>query len=140
MNGGLEETVGNVGELETSGVEMELTWLPPVDGLMFGLNVGYLDTDVKEYKSGDDDIADQTAIGFAPEWTAQGRVQWDIDVADYGYITLGTDLSYRDESYTNSPVDPGGSFTAATASSGISTPSGLGTISTSTPSGRRERK
>ena len=105
VNGGLEETVGNVGELETSGVEMELTWLPPVDGLMFGLNVGYLDTDVKEYKSGDDDIADQTAIGFAPEWTAQGRVQWDIDVADYGYITLGTDLSYRDESYTNSPVD-----------------------------------
>ena len=101
----LAETVGNVGELETSGIEAEITWLPPVNGLVLGLNVGYLDTDVKEYKSGDQDIADQTAIGFAPQWTAQGRIHWDIDVSDIGYITLGTDLSYRDESYTNSPVD-----------------------------------
>jgi iron complex outermembrane receptor protein len=105
QGGDLTETVGNVGELETSGIEAEITWLPPVDGLVLGLNVGYLDTDVKKYKSGDQDIADQTAIGFAPKWTAQGRIHWDIDVADYGYLTVGTDLSYRDESYTNSPVD-----------------------------------
>jgi iron complex outermembrane receptor protein len=101
----LDETVGNVGELETSGAELELLWLPPVEGLTLGVNVGYLDTDVKSYKSGGEDIANTTAIGFSPEWTAQGRVSYDFDIADWGTATIGTDVSYRDESYTNSPID-----------------------------------
>ena len=105
VDGEFAETVGNVGELETSGAELELTWLPAVDGLVLGLNVGYLDTDVKEYTSGDDDIADTTAIGFSPEWTVQGRVSYEFDLSDWGSLMLGADVSYRTESYTNSPID-----------------------------------
>lgn len=101
----LIERVGNVGELETSGVEVEVLWLPPVDGLTVGFNAGYLDTKVKSYESADGDKANSTAIGFSPEWTAQGRVSYDFDVADWGTATIGTDFSYRDDSYTNSPID-----------------------------------
>lgn len=110
--GSLTETVGNVGELETSGVELEVTWLPPVNGLTLGLNAGYLDTDVKSYSSGTEDIADRTAIGFSPEWTAQMRVGYDFDIADAGFVSLGTDVSYRAESYTNSPIDLDSNFAA----------------------------
>lgn len=108
--GQLAETVGNVGELESSGVELELTWLPPVDGLVLGMNVGYLDTDIKSYKSGEGDLADTTAIGFSPDWTVQGRVSYEFDLAETGTVTLGTDVSYRTESYTNSPIDLSSNF------------------------------
>ncbi|WP_075998724.1 TonB-dependent receptor [Pseudohalioglobus lutimaris] len=101
----LVESVGNVGELESSGVEVELTWLPEVDGLALGLNVGYLDVDVKEYASEEGDRADTTGIGFSPDWTVQARVAYDFDLADLGSLMIGTDVSYRSESFTNSPID-----------------------------------
>lgn len=105
VDGELEETVDNVGELETSGAEVEMTWLPAVDGLVLGLNVGYLDVDVKSFESGDGDIADTTAIGFSPDWTVAGRLSYEFDLSDWGSLMLGTDFSYRTESYTNSPID-----------------------------------
>lgn len=104
-SGDLEEQVGNVGELETSGAEVEITWLPAVDGLALGLNVGYLDVDVKEYASDEGDRADTTGIGFSPDWTVQARLAYDFDLADWGSMMVGTDVSYRTDSYTNSPID-----------------------------------
>lgn len=104
-DGQLEEFVDNVGELETSGAEVELTWLPAVDGLVLGLNVGYLDVDVKKFDSADGDLADTTAIGFSPDWTVAARVNYDFDLSDWGTLMVGTDVSYRTESYTNSPID-----------------------------------
>ncbi len=100
----LVESVGNVGELETSGAEVEVTWLPALDGLSLGLNVGYLDYEIKKYASEDGDRADTTAIGFSPKWTSQARVAYDFDLSDWGTMMIGTDVSYRDESYTNSPI------------------------------------
>ena len=105
QDGNLEEFVDNVGELETSGVEMELTWLPAVDGLTLGVSVGYLDVDVKEFASADGDLADTTAIGFSPDWTVAARVNYDFDLSDWGTMMIGTDVAYRTESYTNSPID-----------------------------------
>ncbi|TDG13672.1 TonB-dependent receptor [Seongchinamella unica] len=105
VGGELEETVDNVGEMSTSGAEVEMTWLPAVDGLVVGLNVGYLDVDVKKFESAGGDIADTTAIGFSPEWTVAGRLSYEFDLADWGSLMLGTDFSYRTDSYTNSPID-----------------------------------
>ena len=106
LNGAsLDQSVGNVGEVETTGAEVELMWLPPVDGLMVGINVGYLDTEIKSYESGGENIADKTALGFSPDWTAQGRVSYAFDVSDWGSLTASTDVSYRDSAYTNSPID-----------------------------------
>ena len=106
LNGAsLDETVGNVGKVETTGAEVEMLWLPPVDGLTVGVNVGYLDAEIKSYESGGTDIADNTALGFSPDWTAQARLAYEFDVADIGSFSAGTDVSYRDDSYTNSPID-----------------------------------
>jgi iron complex outermembrane receptor protein len=95
--------------LETSGVEVELTWLPAVDGLLVGFNVGYLDSDVKEFleetEGGTVDISDDTAMGFAPEWTVQARVNYDFDIGSAGSLMVGTDVSYRTDSYTALTVD-----------------------------------
>lgn len=106
----LSETVGNVGEMSSSGFEVEALWLPGIEGLMLGLNVGYLDVDVEKYASFDDvgapiDLSSTTEVGFSPEWTSQARVQYDIDLTGVGVVMLATDVSYRAESFTNSPVD-----------------------------------
>jgi iron complex outermembrane receptor protein len=104
VGGDLAQVTDNVGELETSGAEVELTWLPAVDGLLVGLNVGYLDSDVKEFlvatEGGTVDISDDVAMGFAPEWTVQARVNYDFDIGSAGSLMFGTDVSYRTESYT----------------------------------------
>ena len=108
--GDLSRLTQNVGEVTQWGGEFEMTWLPPVDGLMFNFNVGYLDSDVDEFKSRDNDgnpidIADTTELGFAPEWTGQLRASYEIGLGNIGYLTLGSDVSYTDDMYTNSPID-----------------------------------
>ena len=35
----------------------------------------------------------------------QSRLSYDFDLSDWGSMTLATDVSYRTESYTNSPID-----------------------------------
>lgn len=102
----------NVGEAETSGAEIEILWLPPVEGLAFNLNLGILDTEINEYieefplGSGIlANVADSHALGYSPELTAQARVQYTTSLGNIGSVTFGLDADYRDEMYTDSPID-----------------------------------
>ena len=101
----------NVGEAESTGAEMELLWLPPVDGLAVNLNVGILDVEINELidvMPGTGmlgNVADHNALGYAPELTAQARVQYTTKVGNIGSVTFGVDADYRDEMYTDSPID-----------------------------------
>ena len=79
--------------------------MPPVDGLMINFNVGYLDYDVDEFKTATGDLADITELGYSPEWTGQLRATYDISLGDWGNMTIGSDVSYQDEMFTNSPID-----------------------------------
>ncbi|MCY3795249.1 MAG: TonB-dependent receptor, partial [Gammaproteobacteria bacterium] len=113
----LDETTGtllqqndNAGEVETRGFEFELLWLPPVDGLALNFNLGYLDTEVKELIDQVapgvlGNVADDHAMGYAPEWTVQARLQYTADLGGKGSLTFGADADYRDKMYTDSPID-----------------------------------
>lgn len=127
-NGSLNNTRDNVGEVETSGFEVEMTWLPPVDGLLVSLNVGYLDSDIKEFQGGIEDpdtgeteigdVSDDRALGFNPEWTGQARVAYDFDIGNAGSMLIAGDVAYRDEMYTDSPIDLNNEFQSVNALSG----------------------
>jgi iron complex outermembrane receptor protein len=104
-SGDLEQIISNVGEVTQWGAEFEATWLPPVDGLLLTFNMGWLDYDVDEFKTGEGDIADYTELGYSPEWSGQLRATYEIDLGNMGYLTLGSDVSYQDEMFTNSPID-----------------------------------
>lgn len=109
-SGDLEQIISNVGKVTQYGGEFEVTYLPPVEGLMINFNIGYLDSDVDEFKTFDDDgnpidAKNTTELGYSPEWTGQLRATYDISLGDLGYLTLGSDVSYQDEMYTNSPID-----------------------------------
>lgn len=113
----LDDTTGtllqqndNAGEVETRGFEFELLWLPPVDGLAVNLNLGYLDTEVKELIDQVSpgmlgNVADNHAMGYAPEWMVQARVQYTANLGGMGNLTFGADADYRDKMYTDSPID-----------------------------------
>ena len=108
--GTLVQQNDNAGKVETRGFEFELLWLPPVDGLALNLNLGYLDVEVKELI--DEvapgmlgNVADDHAMGYAPEWTVQARVQYTASLGGAGSLTFGADADYRDKMYTDSPID-----------------------------------
>ena len=106
----LTETVSNVGEVTTSGGEIEMAWLPGVNGLALSLNIGYLDANVDSYKTVDSvtseivDISSTTEIGYSPRWSMQAGVSYDMTL-DSGNLRMGCDVAYRSSSYTNSPID-----------------------------------
>jgi iron complex outermembrane receptor protein len=127
----LTSTRANVGEVESSGFEAELTWLPGVDGLMVNLNVGYLDAEVTEYLEQQEDpdtgdvsivdISDDRALGFQPEWTGMARVAYDFDIGSAGSMLIAGDIAYRDEMFTDSPIDTTSDFATQAVSGSLTT-------------------
>jgi iron complex outermembrane receptor protein len=124
--GSLRSTRANVGEVESSGVEIEMTWLPPVEGLTISLNGGYLDSEIKEYLQANDegqivDISDQRALGYQPEWTGSARVSYDFDIGNAGTMLISGDVAYRDEMFTDSPIDTTSEFLSQAKSDSLTT-------------------
>ena len=121
---GLESITSNVGEVTSSGVEIEFLWLPPVDGLTVNLNLGYLDSDIDEFIELQDDgagginsvnVASNFELGYAPETTAQFGVQYEFSI-NGGNMMIGANAAYRSEMYTDSPIDLTSTFMANTES------------------------
>ncbi len=110
-NGLLIQSNKNVGDVKSQGGEVEILWLPPIDGLAINLNVGYLDIEINELidqipgTNTVGNVADDRALGYAPELTWQFRVQYAFNVGNAGTVSIGADLDYRDEMYTDSPID-----------------------------------
>ena len=44
-------------------------------------------------------------MGYAPEVTAQARVQYTANLNGNGTLTFGADANYRDKMFTDSPID-----------------------------------
>jgi len=84
----------NAAELDISGAEVEILWLP-IDALQLGAQIGYLDS---EYGAGgftgSDFVADQPA--FSPEWTGRFSAVYTFDLAAGGTLAFGADANYRD--------------------------------------------
>ena len=110
---GLESITDNVGKVESTGAEIEVIWLPPVEGLTVNLNLGFLNSDIEEFIELQDDgaggftevnVASNFELGYAPETTAQAGVRYDFAI-EGNQITLGTNVAYRSELFTNSPIN-----------------------------------
>ena len=122
--GGLESITDNVGEVTSKGVELEILWLPPVDGLTVNLNLGYLDSDIDKFIELQDDgaggvnsvnVASNFELGYAPETTAQFGIRYEFNVSG-GNMMIGANAAYRSEMYTDSPIDLTSTFMANTES------------------------
>jgi iron complex outermembrane receptor protein len=104
-NGAVALISTNAGKVTTKGVESEISWLTPIDGLQFDLSVGYLEANIDEFIKDNVDVSSHTELGFSPRWTVQPRLSYSMSVGDYGDLIFAADASYRTSSYTNSPVN-----------------------------------
>jgi iron complex outermembrane receptor protein len=84
----------NAAELEITGAEFELDWLP-VDPLLLSTQIGYLDS---EYGDGGffgaDGVEDEPA--FSPEWTARFAGTWTQGLANGSDLMFTASANYRD--------------------------------------------
>ena len=94
----------NAAELDISGAELELSWVP-VDELALGAQIGYL---CSEYGDGGffgaDGVEDEPA--FSPEWTMRFAGTYTFDLPD-GSLSFTAAANYRDAmwlSVENSPA------------------------------------
>jgi iron complex outermembrane receptor protein len=95
-----ELTVINAGSLKINGAELELAY-KPVDGLLLDAQVGYLDAHYEDF----DDVRFTTTGGnrdfqqpaFSPKWTVRYGAQYEWNLGQVGYLTVGGQARYRAE-------------------------------------------
>jgi iron complex outermembrane receptor protein len=91
----------NAGALDIYGAELELMWVP-IDELNLQAQVGYLHADYREFtastvvagKPVEIDRSDDEPP-FSPEWTVRLGVAYTFNLAEYGGLTLSSDVLYR---------------------------------------------
>lgn len=84
----------NAAELDISGAEVELAWLP-IDALQLTAQIGYLDADYGAGGfSGADGVPDEPA--FSPKWTMRYAGMYTFDLAAGGGLSFGAGFNYRD--------------------------------------------
>ena len=88
------QSVSNAGEAEVYGAEVELTWLI-TEHLLLQTNVGYIDTEIKDFDTGNG-VIDGTEIPFVPEWQGAASLTYDIPL-DFGTVTMRGTYAYFDE-------------------------------------------
>ncbi len=92
----------NAGELTTRGVDLEMGWRTPIDGLSLSANIAYLDADFSDTfvtQSGDD--LDGRGAARAPEWSGNIAFDWMIPLGDSLEIGLGGNAIYSGSYFTN---------------------------------------
>ncbi len=92
----------NAGELTSQGVDLEWNWRTPVEGLTLSGNVAYLDAEFSDTfltSSGNDLNGRDSAR--APTWSGNIAADWIIPVNDSLDVTLGGNIVYSDEYFTN---------------------------------------
>jgi len=88
----------NAGQLDIKGFEVEASWTP-LPGLLFDTQIGYLDAEYDEFADArfpGGSRAFQTPA-FAPDLTWRIGAQYEANLGDVGFMTIGTQLRYRSE-------------------------------------------
>ena len=96
--------VGNAGEGEVRGAEIELT-ARPARALSFEAGVGYLDTEITTLGPNIDPAADRIRLGNrfinSPEWSFDASGSYAMPVGSAGEITARVDWAWRDKVFNN---------------------------------------
>lgn len=107
--GGGASIITNAGESTTSGMELELVWLPTA-GLKIMANYGYINQKYDEFETGivdpvsgfptgvNGDIADSASeIRYSPEHSGSLALEYQFAPWRYGQLTLRADATYTGE-------------------------------------------
>ena len=88
----------NAGQLNIWGVEVEAAWTP-LPGLLFDTQIGYLNADYDvfadvRFPGGSRAFQDPA---FAPSWTWRLGGQYEVNLGNVGFMTVGAQMRYRSQ-------------------------------------------
>jgi iron complex outermembrane receptor protein len=94
----------NLGEATINGLEVELLAMP-VERLMLGLNLGWLDDEIDSFRgtlvSSGITIEKDNDLPYTPDWTLALTAGYEMPLAGGATINLRADYSAKDKYYTS---------------------------------------
>jgi iron complex outermembrane receptor protein len=112
LNGGF--VVLNAAQARSRGFEMDMNWLPPIEGASLYSSVGYADAKYKSYPDAPalSDSGDATQdlsgkrLSLAPRWTASLVPAYRLPIDTAFGASVAVDLLYRSSRYLDVDDDP----------------------------------
>jgi len=105
----------NAGAVHTTGVDLDISWSTPIEGLTINGAVGYLEAVFDKYQASvfnadgsallNPDVASSRRLGFSPRWTASIAPTYTLNLESSGKLQFVGNASYRDKSYALTPAD-----------------------------------
>lgn len=92
--------LGNVGEAEVQGAEVELRWLP-TDRLELGLGLSFLDTELGAFSSPVGPVPAGKELPNAPEVSLVSDARYEVPLGDYS-LAFGANARYNDDTFRDS--------------------------------------
>jgi iron complex outermembrane recepter protein len=121
---GVSFTVTNAGQVNSTGAELELNWLP-VERLNIDLGVTWTNTQFDQHPGYNNlgQSLEGKRVPFAPEWAATGAIGYEMPIGRFtGFGTVNA--SYMDDHNSNENLDPEAvvdAFTVVNARLGLRT-------------------
>ena len=94
------DVLWNVREAQGKGFELDLAWVP-TDALLIKLGLSYLDSEMSDVSATGITLffplIEGAPASYAPKWTYNGMVRYDIPVGSNLNVYLQSDFAYRDD-------------------------------------------
>jgi outer membrane receptor protein involved in Fe transport len=122
---GVSFATTNAGKVDSTGVEMELSWLP-LTGLLFDAGVTWSNTQYAQHPVSNKlgHTLEGKRVPFAPEWAATGSISYQMPVGSFTGFGV-VNASYLGEHNTNETLEKEAevdSYTVVNARLGLRTP------------------
>ena len=95
-------------EVVSRGVDVDLMWRPPVEGLSFSGGVTYAETQFGDFvpPAGISPRLPHTRLSYAPLWSAAGTVNYERPIGETLEFRASLSAKYTSEYNTGSNLDP----------------------------------
>ena len=106
----------NAGEVTTEGVDVDIFWQTPVEGLSISGSWAFLDSSITgDFFSGGVNLRGRDA-SFAPDISGNVAINWETSLADNLYLRISPNLAYKDDHFVgigeefDAVTNPGGAL------------------------------
>ena len=105
---GISWLVAAIPEVVSRGVDVDLMWRPPVEGLSFTGGVTYAETQFGSFAppAGISPRLPNTRLSYAPLWSAAGTVNYERPISETLEFRASMSAKYTSEYNTGSNLDP----------------------------------
>lgn len=105
---GISWLVASIPEVISRGVDVDLMWRTPIEGLSFSGGVTYAETQFGEFipPAGISSRLPNTRLSYAPLWSGAGTLNYERPVGDDLEFRASVSAKYTSEYNTGSNLDP----------------------------------